>query len=149
VFRFIIRLFTKNIGLKIVSLMLALVLWFYVGKEIARESEGERSFLKRIFPSEGVTAKKLKIVPVIEGNPRRGFEVDAEKATLIPSYCIAVGTKDLLEKIDIVPTAPINVDGASKPFTRSVPLKSIPGVYMEETAARVTVSIQPKAKSEE
>ena len=145
--RRIFRFFTKNIGLKIVALILALILWFYVGKEVSRESEGNRHFMKRLFPSEGVMAKKLVISPVIVGNPRSGYEVDQANVTLAPGYCIAVGTKDLLDNITIAPTMPINVDSAAKSFTRSVPLRSIPGVYMEETTTQVSIPIQKTNKS--
>ena len=140
--RRLLRFFTESVGLKIVALILALILWFYVGKELSRESEGNRSFLKRLFPSEGVMAKKLVISPAIEGSPRSGYEVDKASVTLAPSYCIAVGTKDLLDNITIAPTMPINVDGASKSFVRSIPLRPIPGVYMEETATQVSIPIQ-------
>lgn len=42
--------FTENVWLKIGSLLLALILWFYVVNELNKGSEEERQFLKRILP---------------------------------------------------------------------------------------------------
>ena len=87
----------------------------------------------------------LSIMPVFIGTPRSGFMVDHEKAVVVPEYCIVVGTKELLDKVRFIYTMPIDVSGASKPFTKSVALNPIaPGIYMEETLVQVTVPIESK-----
>ncbi|MBN1526369.1 MAG: YbbR-like domain-containing protein [Candidatus Omnitrophica bacterium] len=146
--KIIIRFFTENIGLKVIALMLALILWFYVDKEINKGPEEEMQFLKKIFPSEGITAKRLAIKPMIEGELRSGYEIEGGKPTLSPEYCLAVGSKDLLEKISAASTAPVNIDGAFRTFSKSVPLRPIPGVYMESTSTKVTVTIQKATRAE-
>ena len=137
------KFFTKNIWLKIGSLLLALVLWFYIVNELNKGSEEDMQFLKKVLPSEGVVAKKLFIKALLVGSPKWGYTADPRKAIIVPEYCIVVGTKQLLSKIRFAYTTPIDVSNISRPFTKSVPLNPIaPGVYMEETLVQVTVPIE-------
>jgi YbbR domain-containing protein len=137
------KLLTKNTGLKIIALILALVLWFYVVNELNKGSEVDRQFLNKVLPSDSVMAKKLMIRPVFIGTPRSGFSIDNKKAVIVPEYCIVVGQKDLLSRTRFAYTMPIDVRGISKPFTKSVPLNPIaPGIFMEETLVQVTVPVE-------
>lgn len=135
--------FTKNIWMKIGSLLLALCLWFYVVSELNKGSEEDRMFLNKILPSEGMSARKLMIKPILSGTPMRGYTADYRKAVVVPEYCIVVGTKDLLSKVRFAYTMPIDVKGVSRSFTRMVPLNPIsPGVYLEDTLVQVTVNVE-------
>lgn len=145
-FGFLKKFFTQNIALKIIALILALALWFYIVNELNKGSEEEVQFLKRILPSEGVVGKKLIIRPIFVGKPRPGFFIDHKKAVVVPEYCIVVGTKELLGKIRFAYTMPIDVVGASKSFTKSVALNPIaPGIYMEETLVQVMVPVEKES----
>jgi YbbR domain-containing protein len=136
-------LFTNNLGLKLISLVLALMLWFYIVEELEKGSEDDMRFLNKVLPSEGVAAKKLLIRPVVVGRPKSGYVVSTENIITSPDYCIVVGTRGLLGKIRHAYTMPIDVAGAYKTITKSVPLNPIaPGVYMEETLVQVTVPIE-------
>ncbi|MFA5147421.1 MAG: YbbR-like domain-containing protein [Candidatus Omnitrophota bacterium] len=136
-------LFTKNIGLKIAALILALICWFYIVKELNKGTEEEQQFLRRILPTEGISSKKLTIKPIFVGKLRSGYRVIRDQVIVVPEYCIVVGTRDLLGKVRYAYTIPLDVGGASKTFTRSVPLNPIaPGVFMEETLVQVTVPIE-------
>ena len=140
---FIRKFFTKHIGLKFTALILALALWFYIVNELNKGSEEERQFINRMFPQEGMVGKKLPIMPIFIGKPKPGFTVDPKKAVVVPEYCIVVGTKNLLGNIRFAYTMPIDINGASKPFIKSVPMNPItPGVYMEETLVQVTVPVE-------
>ena len=137
------KFFTENIWLKVGSLFLALVLWFYIVNELNKGSEEDRQFLNKVLPSEGVVAKKLTIKALLAGTPKWGYTVDPRKAVIVPEYCIVVGTRQLLSKIRFAYTTQIDVGNVSRPFTKSVPLNPIaPGVYMEETLVQVTVPIE-------
>ena len=139
------NLFTKHLGLKFTALILALALWFYIVDELKKGNEEERQFINRVLPQEGMTAKKLSIIPMFVGTPHYGFTVDAAKAVVVPDYCIVVGTRDLLGKVKSINTMPIDISGTSKPFTKSVALNPIaPGIYMEETLVQVTVPVENK-----
>lgn len=135
--------FTKNVWLKVGTLLLALAIWFYVVNELNKGSEEDRLFLNKILPSEGLSAKKLPIKPIFSGTPTRGYTADYRKALVVPDYCIVVGTKELLSKIRYAYTMPIDVKGAYKSFTRMAALNPIaPGVYMEDTQVQVTVNVE-------
>ena len=137
------KLLTKNVGLKIIALILALVLWFYVVNELNKGSEVDKQFLNKVLPSDSVMAKKLVIKPIFTGTPRSGFAINSNKTVIVPEYCIVVGQKDLLSRTRFAYTMPIDVRGISKPFTKSVPLNPIaPGIFMEETLVQVTVPIE-------
>ncbi len=140
---FIRKFFIENVGLKIISLVLAFMLWFYVVSELKKGSEEENQFLNRVFPQQGVAAKKLLIRPIFVGKLKNGYDIVDDKIVTVPEYCIVVGTRDILEKIRFIYTMPIDIGGTTKSFTRSVALNPIaPGIYMEETLVQVTVPIE-------
>ena len=135
--------FTKDVGLKFIALVLALALWFYIVSELKKGTEEERRFLSSVLPAEGIVSKKLFIRPAIVGHPHFGFYVDDKKVAAVPSYCIVVGAKDLLDKIKYAYTMPIDISGASKSISRSVPLSPIaPGVFTEETLVQIIIPIE-------
>jgi len=137
------RLFTENLGMKLLALVLALIAWFYIVRELKKGSEEDIQLLKKILPSEGVVAKRLMIKPVFVGKPRSGFEIVKEKNVVVPEYCIVVGAKGMLEKLKFIYTTPIDVKGAYKSVFKSVPLNPMaPGVYMDETLVQVTATIE-------
>jgi len=145
--QFIRDVFVKNIGLKFISLVLALAIWFYVVGELNKGSEEERQILRRMLPSESMAAKKLTIRPIFIGKPREGYELAQTRMVILPEYCIVVGSRDMLGKIRSAYTMPIDLSGVSKTFTKSVPLNPIaPGIYMEETLVQVTVPIEKSAE---
>lgn len=140
---FVKRFFTKHLALKILSLFLALLVWFYIVNELNKGSDEEFRFLKRMLPSEGLVAKKLVIRPVIIGKPRAGYIVNRAQTVIVPDYCIVVGTRDILGRVKFAYTMPIDVRKATKTITDSIPLNPIaPGVFMEETTVQVTVPIE-------
>ena len=143
----LVDLFTKNIGLKTVALILSLALWFYIVNELNKGTEEDKQLLKNILPSEGIAAKKLVIRPIFVGRPRLGYRIVNDKVLVVPEYCIVVGTRELLGKIRFAYTMPIDVSGAYKSVTSSVPLNPIaPGVYMEETLVQVTVPVEKTSR---
>ena len=146
--KFLRNLFTKNMGLKAMALILALVSWFYIVKELNKGTEDEMRFLRKILPSEGLTARRLAIKPVFVGKMRRGYRIVSDKIVIVPDCCIVVGTKELLEKIRFAYTMPVDVTGAFRTFTKSAALNTIaPGIYMEETLVQITVPIERAGSS--
>jgi YbbR domain-containing protein len=137
------KFITRNAGLKVTALVLALMLWFYVVDALNRGSEEDKQFLSKVLPQDGVFAKKLPIRAVFIGAPRSGYTIDSRKAVIVPDFCIVVGQKDLLSRVRFAYTMPIDVRGVSKPFSKSVALSPIaPGIYMEETLVQVTAPVE-------
>lgn len=141
--------FTKHIGLKLLSLVLALLVWVYIVNELNKGSDEELQFLRRMMPSEGLMAKKLIIKPIFVGDPYRGYLVKRDQVVIVPDYCIVVGTREMLRKIKYAYTMPIDIKKSAKTFVASIPLNPIaPGVYMEETLVQVTVPIEKEAAAQ-
>jgi hypothetical protein len=141
--RFIKELFTENIGMKILALVLALIAWFYIVKALNQGSQEDMTLLSKVMPAESIAAKKLVIRPVFMGKPRAGYNIVGDKVAVAPAYCIVVGNKDVLGKIKFAYTVPILVTGVDKSFIKAVPLNPIaPGVYMEETLVEVSVPVE-------
>lgn len=139
-------LFTKHLLLKLLSLMLALLAWFYIVNELNKGSNEELEFLRKMRPNEGMVAKKLVISPIFAGRPSWGNSVRRAQVTVVPEYCIVMGSRNVLGKVKAAYTMPIDLKRASKTFTTQVALSPIaPGVYMEETLVQVTVPIEKDA----
>ena len=134
---------TKHLFLKLLSLMLALLAWFYIVNELNKGSNEELELLKKMRPSEGMVAKKLTIKPILIGRTSRGNNVMRDEVVIVPDYCVVMGSKKALSKVKSAYTMPIDLKGASKTFTAQVALNPIaPGVYMEETLVQVTIPIE-------
>lgn len=145
---FLRRFFVKHLGLKILSLILALLVWFYIVNELNKGSLEEMQLLRRMLPTDGLVAKKIMIKPVFVGKPHWGYKVKSDQAIIVPEYCIVVGSRDMLGKVKFAYTMPIDIRKTAKSFTVSVPLNPIaPGVYMEETLVQVTVPIEKETPS--
>ena len=135
--------FTKHLALKILSLILALLVWFYIVNELNKGSIEELQILHKVLPTEGLIAKRLIIKPVFTGQPRWGYKVYGDRAVVVPEYCIVVGARNILGNIKFAYTMPIEIKKAAKSFTISAPLSAVaPGVYMEETLVQVTVPVE-------
>ena len=135
--------FTKHLVLKILSLILSLLIWFYIVNELNKGSNEELQILRKMRPGESIVARKLMIKPVLVGRPYSGYDVKHDQVVAVPENCMVVGPKDALAKIKFAYTMPIDVKKASKSFTVSVPLSPIaPGVYIEEMLVQVTVPVE-------
>jgi YbbR domain-containing protein len=142
-FKFVGRLVTENFALKIVSLFLAVGVWFYVVSELNKGTLEERLAIQQILPSYGMITKKLQIKPIVVGRPKRYYRIVEEKIVVVPDYCIVVGPKSILHNVKYIYTLPIDVTGVNKPVTKTVPLKPIAsGIYMEETLVAATVPVE-------
>jgi YbbR domain-containing protein len=139
-------LFTKHLFLKFLSLMLALLAWFYIVNELNKGPNEELELLRKMRTNESMVAKKLMISPVFTGKPSWGNSVKRDQVVVVPDYCVVMGSRNILGNVKSVYTMPIDLKGASKTFTAQVALSPIAtGVYMEETLVQVTVPIENNA----
>ncbi|MDP2928513.1 MAG: YbbR-like domain-containing protein [Candidatus Omnitrophota bacterium] len=144
--QFVRDFFTKHLVLKVLSLILSLLIWFYIVSELNKGSNEESQILRKMRPGENIVAKKLEIKPVLVGRPYSGYNIKRDQVVAAPEYCMVVGPKDALDKIKFAYTMPVDVKRASKSFTVPVPLSPIaPGVYIEEIPVQVTVPVEKEA----
>ncbi len=135
--------FGKNLFLKLISLILAIGLWYYAVNELGKGTEEETLALQRILPSYGMVTKKLIIKTIIVGKPKKGNRVLDDKITIVPEYCLVVGPRKLLTNLKFIYTLPIDVSNLEKTMTRAAPLKPLAsGVYVEETLVTVSIPIE-------
>jgi len=116
----------NNIGLKALSLVLAVGVWFYIAGELNRLALEEGMGLKGGIPYK-IAAKTLPIVIDVRGDVVEGYRINEEKILVTPQVCNVIGVKRIIDKINVIKTVPINVSE----YTRSVTMR---------------VSLQPPAK---
>ncbi|OIO38223.1 MAG: hypothetical protein AUJ75_03105 [Candidatus Omnitrophica bacterium CG1_02_49_10] len=106
------RKYLGNISLKIVTLILALVVWFYIVGEL-NEYPFSDEMLKINFSNPLIT----KVVPIqlnMVGTPPGGFKIDQSKVEFSPKELVMIGPKKLLERIQYIKTVPIDLKEYSK-----------------------------------
>ena len=114
---------TKRLGLKLVSVALATLLWLVV-------------------TADG-TPKVVPVLPAVEGRPAPGFRLGAVSAD--PPTVEVAGPPAQLGLVTAVVTDVISIDGANEPFTAIVDvLTENPDVRLSvPVRARVTVDVVP------
>ncbi|MCS6840253.1 MAG: CdaR family protein [Roseiflexus sp.] len=95
-----------------------------------------------IIPSVGL--KRVPVVPSITGFPASGYMVTEVEVS--PLLVTLTGSSGPLDNAENVPTADVDITGATQTFTRSAPLIAPQGTQLrfgEPTEAIVTVRIAP------
>ena len=89
----------------------------------------------RVEPSEvvinidEVVSKELNLVPTFIGEPKPGFKVSS--VNMSPKSLKVVGPKNILDRLDVGETFPINVSERSEPLIYSVGVKLPEGVRVD------------------
>jgi hypothetical protein len=114
---------TKHLGLKLVSVALATLLW------LAVTADGD--------------PKVVPVVPAVEGRPAPGFRLGAVSAD--PPTVEVVGPPAQLGLVNAVVTDILSIDGVDAPFTTVVDVfTENPDVRLSvPVRARVTVDVVP------
>ncbi len=112
----------------LLSLAIATGLWFSV-------KEGTRQVIFSGRP--GAALRTVPVVPALVGAPADGFAVRG--VDVRPPLVMLAGPMAVLEKIDTVSTAEVNIGGARADITRTVELRLPPGV---RSIGAVTVSVR-------
>ncbi len=86
---------------------------------------------------EKVSLKTVGVVAVLEGDPAPGYAVVGVK--LKPDRIVLRGTATMLADIDTVKTRPINLETASEPFKKEVPL-NLPEAIAVDPPLRIVVA---------
>ncbi len=130
----------KNFWLKIISLVLAIITWYYVAEELSH-APGEERLPFWISYTQTNVVKEVKIVPVIVGYPAKGYAVRPENIKVKPDTTFIMGSKRVVDKIDALRTWQIDVSGQNKTSTLMVPLELVKGVRFYGSGGIVDVTI--------
>ena len=142
------RWITNNLGLKMLSLVLAITTWFYINRELAKmKNEEERAIFSLI--NYEVTSKRLPVNLTLVGNTQKGYEIATDKITLEPETCVVIGPKKILSDISYVRTLPIDISEYTKDIAKEVPLAPIAeGISLKDYMVKIHIPIIKKVEEE-
>lgn len=136
------KLILNNIGLKLISLFLAIITWIYIVGELNKATPEERAALERLLPYR-MTAKFLAVQLNLTGESREGYQILTDDITISPRGIMVVGPRSLLDRISFVKTEPIDIGKYTKSFSKNVSLLPLAkGLSLKERLVTITIPIQ-------
>lgn len=93
------------------------------------------------------SSRAVKVSPVVQGRPARGYEVD--EVVFDPPEVKISGEKKALAALDWIWSEPLDVSGRSETFNKNVLLRSPPGSSMivEPKEVKATILIAPRGNT--
>jgi len=139
----------NNIGLKVLSLALAVSTWFYINKELEKvRNEEERAIFSML--NYEVAAKRLPIKLTLVGKPPEGYSLDSENLTIAPETCVVMGPEKILQTVEYARTIPIDITEYTKSIKKRLPLGPIAeGISLKEFSVDVYIPIVKEVTQEE
>lgn len=136
---------TNNFGLKIATLILAVVTWVYVSLELAKiKSEEEKSIINML--QYEVVSKRLPVQLTLVGQARGDRQVATEGITIEPEAIVVIGPDNILKDVAFVRTVPIDISEYTQDIVKDVDLAPIKeGIALKHTTVRVRIPIAVKA----
>lgn len=110
--------FSKNIILKMVALVLAIIVYFYIEREIGQSRLA------------GIEIKTVEVVPNIEGKPPEGYRIYYQGIKINPRRIAIAGKLDDLNKVEKIYTEPIDVSKFTNTTTRLVSLQPLNNIIL-------------------
>lgn len=138
------RWITNNLGLKILSLVLAIITWLYVTQVLAKlKSEEEKAIFSMLHYD--VTSKTLPIQLTIVGEVKEGYEIVTDGVTIAPETCVVIGPDNILNEVSFARTMPIDISEHTKDVSKQIALAPIaPGIALKDKFVKVYVPIVKK-----
>lgn len=135
------KVLLNNIGLKILALFLAFVMWFYIGE--ATKVTTEKTVLQKIFSRAHYVSKNLYVKPVFAGNVACGHEFAENDVKIMPEFIVVLGPSNILSEKEFIYTESIDLSEYTKARTVDVELKSIsPSIRIRKTSVQVYLPIK-------
>ena len=104
----------NNFWLKIISLIFAIITWFYV-INLIDSAPGEKSISAKILPSYNkMLSKKAYVKAVFAGEAHPGYKLILKDVKVDPPYFIIAGPKFILKNVDKLETVPIDISAYRK-----------------------------------
>lgn len=142
--KFLRNIILNNFLIKVISLILALFAWSYIGSQLYRESlskETETASLIKVS-GENVVVKTLPIYVKIEGEPAQGYRVVLDRISVSPSHSVVAGPPDIIRDITYVTTEPVIVQGKTSAVKDNAKIAHVEGCTIGyEGLVNVTVPI--------
>ena len=128
----IASIIANNIIIKIVSLMLAVLVWFYIAGHMYKQIPPEERGTSVLVGSEGssLIVKDIPVYAKIIGDPAENFEVIIDKVAIKPSKTVIAGSTDKVKEISFLMTEPISVEGLSNSLKTKARIKDVPGCWI-------------------
>jgi len=105
----------NNFWLKIISLVFAVVTWFYVVAMIQDAEGGKKTIFAKIVPSYNVMAsKKLYVKAIFIGSLPDGYELKMDEVTIEPPFIVIAAPRQIINNIERLETLPINISRYKK-----------------------------------
>lgn len=135
---------TNNLGLKILSLMLAIATWFYVSHELTKlKTEEEKAIFSMLHYD--VISKRLPIQVTIVGEVRQEHEIVADGITVDPETCVVIGPKNILGEVNVARTMPIDISEYTKDVRKQIALAPIAGgIELKDNFVKVHIPVIKK-----
>ena len=136
--------FTNNFGLKILSLMLAVMTWFYVDRELMKLRDEEEKAIISMMQYD-IISKKLPVQLTIVGKVREGYELVADGITVEPETIVVVGPENILTEVTSARTVPLDISEYTKDTIKQVALAPIArGIALKDSLVKVRIPIVKK-----
>lgn len=130
----------KNFWLKLLALVLAVIVWFYIVDELKKSAQKQTEVYKKILPFK-VSAKRVPIKATIIGQLTEGYRIRYRDLVVKPDSFVLVGPENMLRGIYYVVTKPIDISEYTKPVTKRVELEVIGSGIVLEEKFYITVTI--------
>lgn len=137
----------KNFWLKVISLALAVITWFYVVDELSH-TPGEERLPFWVGYAPGNVIKQVQVIPMIKGHPAENYILRADKIVLKPDATFIIGQKRIVDKVASLKTVPVDITGQTKTYNVTVPLESVKGIRLYGGGGIVDLTI-PIEKSQQ
>jgi YbbR domain-containing protein len=127
--------------LKIVSLVFAVLGYFYIQNEIANS---EKKVSDPSYKLIKLTAKTLPVKLRLETSAPEGYRIVNDKVRTSPSKVTVIGPEALLEESSVAETAILDLSENTKTVVKQIPLESVSGIHItgEPYFVEVTVPIE-------
>ena len=139
---------TNNLGLKILSMVLAIITWFYINRELTKlKSEEEKAIISMLHYE--IISKKLPIQLSIVGEVREGYELVADGIAVDPETIVVIGPEKILNEVSSARTVPIDISEYTKDVIKQIELAPIAkGITLKDSIVKVHIPILKKQEAE-
>ncbi len=138
---------TNNLGLKVVSLALAIATWSYINLELTKiKNEEERAIISML--QYEIISKKIPIRLTIVGEVREGYELVADAIDFDPDIIVVIGPEKILNEVNFARTIPIDISEYTKDVIKQIELAPIArGITLKDSLVNVNIPIIKKQEN--